>query len=72
LYGRRKGRAWVMLQILNSRKIAGYRKTHLMQEPPKLPPTITFVPWANAFSPEELVLPASSTTSTATSTATTG
>ena len=25
-----------------------------MQHPPELPPTITFVPWANAFTPEEL------------------
>ena len=25
-----------------------------MQAPPQLPPTITFVPWANAFTPEEL------------------
>ena len=25
-----------------------------MQQPPELPPTITFVPWANAFTPDEL------------------
>jgi PKHD-type hydroxylase len=25
-----------------------------MQRPPELPPTITFVPWANAFTPEEM------------------
>ena len=26
----------------------------MMQQPPELPPTITFVPWANAFTPEEM------------------
>ena len=26
----------------------------MQQQPPELPPTITFVPWANAFTPEEL------------------
>jgi PKHD-type hydroxylase len=25
-----------------------------MQQPPQLPPTVTFVPWANAFTPEEM------------------
>jgi PKHD-type hydroxylase len=26
----------------------------MMQQPPELPPTITFVPWANAFNPVEM------------------
>jgi PKHD-type hydroxylase len=26
----------------------------MQQKPPELPPTITFVPWANAFTPDEL------------------
>ena len=26
----------------------------MQQQPPELPPTITFVPWANAFTPDEL------------------